>query len=430
MSSIGRVVRSIAIAAAALTCAPAAFAQETGGVTVRGFVSQGYLHSSANRLLGADTDQGTFAFSEAAVNVSAQPLPKLRVAAQLFARDLGAQGNHRLTLDWAVGEYRAWDQMGFRFGRIKFPVGLYNTFADADVARPEILQPSGIYPPDRRDLTNAIDGGGVFGTFSLGRAGHVEYEAMYGTLDLDESYTLSRAIDNAAVGFLPALAALRLTNTGYVVSERTGRADSAWGGYVEWAPPVPGLRLRTGFQGADVTFGGLTTYSGFAGPAPVSLPVRSVLDIAVPYQVIFSAEYARGGLRLSAEHARLKVENTTTFTGMPFPIPPSTRVTHPQATYGQVAYRFNPHLQASSYYSVSYADGKDKEGRAVSRGEAAHTAWTKDLAFTLRVDVNAHWLVKAEVHRLDGSSILSPGENPGGREGDWTLFAVKTTLHF
>ena len=43
---------------------------------------------------------------------------------------------------------------------------------------------------------------------------------------------------------------------------------------------------------------------------------------------------------------------------------------------------------------------------------------------------NAHWLAKVEVHRFDGTANLSRPENPGGVEKDWTLIAVKTTLHF
>jgi hypothetical protein len=424
----------LAAAATLLAGAPPLFAQEAegNGVTLRGFVSQGYLHSSANRFLDTDTDEGTFAYSEAALNFTAQPQSKVRVAAQLLARDVGPQGNNRIVLDWGLGEYRAWDTLGFRIGRVKFPVGLYNTLADADVARPEILQPSGLYPLDRRDLTNAVDGGGVFGTISLGGAGYLEYEGMYGTLDIDDTYLLGRIMNSAGAGLVPALTALRFSNVNYVVTEQEGKSDRAWGGHVEWSPPVSGLRLRTGVQGVSADFGGVTTYSAFAGTAPVSLSVRSDIHVEVPRQLTFSAEYRRENLRLTAEHARFRVENTTTLSGTPFPAPPpSTRITHPQSTYGQIAYRFNSYLQASGFYSVSYADSKDKEGQnQVRRGEAAHAAWVKDLAFTLRVDVNPHWLVKAEVHRFDGTYNLSAAENREPLEQEWTMFVVKTTLHF
>jgi hypothetical protein len=424
---------AVSLAVAALLAgAPAASAQEADNFILRGFVSQGYLKSSANRWLDSDTDEGTFAYTEAALNFTSQPRPKVRVAAQLFARDFGAQGNNRLTLDWGVGEYRAWDQLGFRIGRVKFPVGLYNTLQDADVARPEIFQPSGVYPPERRDLTNAIDGGGIFGTLQLGGAGYLEYEGLYGTLDLDDSYLLVRATNQLSAALVPPLTALRFSNLSYVVAEREGRAKYGWGGYVEWHPPVSGLRLRGGMQGASVDFAAVTAYSAFVGTAPVSLSIRSAAHYAVPHQFVFSGEYARGGLRLTAEHSRLKTEGSTTLSGTPFPAPPATvTIAHPTSTYGQAAYRFNDHFQASGYYSVSYADRNDKDGRNLAaRGQAASGAFVKDLAFTLRADVNAHWLVKAEFHNFDGTYNLSAVENPKPLDKDWTLFALKTTFHF
>ena len=115
----------------------------------------------------------------------------------------------------------------------------------------------------------------------------------------------------------------------------------------------------------------------------------------------------------------------------PFPAPPNATVAEPISTYGQAAYRFNDHFQASGYYSVSYADRNDKDGaKLAARGQAASGAYEKDLAFTLRADVNAHFLVKVEFHDYNGTLILSPVENPNGMEKDWNLFAVKATFHF
>lgn len=401
-------------------------------VTVRGFVSQGFLKSSANNFIAVRTDEGSFAFTEAALNFTAQPLPRLRVAAQVFARDVGAQGNNRVVLDWGLGEYRALDEIGFRAGRIKFPVGLYNTLADADMTRPEIFQPGGIYPADRRDLTNAIDGGGLFGTINLRGAGYLEYEALYGGIDLDETYLLARAARDTAAGVVPALAALRLSGADYSVAETTGNVKNSWGGYLEWHPPAAGLRLRAGLQGADVTLNTHANYSGFVGPAPVSLSLRASIHSEVPYQAVFSAEYSYRGLRVSAEHLVSHVRSTNSLAGLPVPLPPPTLVeTHPTSTYGQVAYKFGEHFQASTYYSVYYPDRDDKKGlNQLLKGAPASNGWLKDLAFTLRADVNAHWLAKVEVHRFDGTANLSLSENPAGVDTDWTLVAVKTTLHF
>jgi hypothetical protein len=392
----------------------------------------GLLKSSANRWLDADTDEGTFAFTEAALNFTAQPIPKVRVAAQLFARDFGSQGNNRVTLDWGIGEYRAFDQLGFRIGRVKFPVGLYNTLQDADVARPEIFQPSGSTRRSGATSPTRSTAAASSAPSSSVAAGYLEYEGLYGTLDLDDSYLLVRATNQLSAALVPPLTALRFSNLSYVVAEREGRSKYGWGSYVEWHPPVSGLRLRGGMQGASVDFAAVTAYSAFVGAAPVSLSIRSAAHYAVPHQFVYSAEYARGGLRLTAEHSRLKTEGKTTLSGTPFPAPPpAVTVAYPMSTYGQAAYRINEHFQASAYYSASYADRNDKDGKnLVARGQAASGAYVKDLAFTLRVDVNPHWLIKAEFHDFNGTYNLSAVENPKPLEKDWTLFAVKTTFHF
>jgi hypothetical protein len=407
-------------------------AQDTGGVIFHGFVGQGYLKSSANRYLAARTDEGTFALTEGALNVSAEPLPKLRVAAQLLARDLGVQGNNRVSLDWGLGDYRAKDWLGLRAGRLKLPIGLYNTLVDADVARPELLQPSGLYPLERRDITNAVDGGGVYGTVGLGGAGYLEYQSLVGTLDLDETYVLTRTVRETSTALLRPLSAARLTGLGFTVNEASGDARWISSTYAEWRPPVPGLRLRVNGLAMSLDASAFTTYTGYSGAAPVAIGARMSLHRDVQ-QLVLSTEYMRGGLRVTVEHLRQpRNETFLGLQGFPFPTPagPPT-VAEQESTYGQVAYRIDDHVQLSGYYAVSYSDRHDKSGqRFIAVGQPAHRAWVKDLAFTGRADVNRHWLFKVEYHHFDGTANLSGTENPNPLTQNWNLFAVKTTFHF
>jgi hypothetical protein len=432
MTKMWPVSLSLALTALIVFASPLR-AEDVGGVIVRGFVSQGFLKSSANKFLTTDSDEGTFAFTEAALNFTAQPVSKVRVAAQLFARDLGRQGNNRVVLDWGIGEYRAWDPLGFRAGRIKFPVGLYNTLQDADVARPEIFQPSGVYPPERRDISSSIDGGGIFGTIRLGGAGYLEYEGEYGTLDLEDTYALGRATNQIAAAVVPALASMHFTGITYDVFNIKGHSKQAYTTYVEWHPPLAGLRLRTGLQRADMDFGATTTYTAFSpapqGPTPVALSIRSDANLDIR-QLVLSAEYARGGLRLTAEHFRGRTETVNALSNTPFPAPPAVpQVVYPSSTYGQLAYRISEHAQVSGYYSLSYANRKDKVGLAlVQRGRPASGAYTKD-PFTLRVDVNAHVLLRANTI-ASTAPPTSPRSTTRMLEPKWNLFAVKATFHF
>ena len=108
-------------AALALATAGAA---EAATVAVHGTVSQGYLRSSEYNYLTPDTRQGTFAFNEGIINFSGQIDGRTRVGLQFLGRDFGPVGNGEVIVDWAFGDYRWRDSLGFRVGKAA-PVGLF-----------------------------------------------------------------------------------------------------------------------------------------------------------------------------------------------------------------------------------------------------------------------------------------------------------------
>ena len=107
---------------------------------IHGFVSQGFLKSSANNFL-AQTSNGTFQFNEIGVNVTYSALDNLRFGAQLLSRDLGNVGNNGVLIDWALVDYSWQDWLGIRAGKIKMPLGFYNEYRDLDLARTNIFLP-------------------------------------------------------------------------------------------------------------------------------------------------------------------------------------------------------------------------------------------------------------------------------------------------
>jgi hypothetical protein len=418
--------------ACALLAAGAAAQELPGHLQFHGFLSQGYMKSSANDYVAVKTSSGSFAMTEAAFNVTSQPVEGLRVGVQLYGRDLGAAGNNQVTVDWAVGDYRWKNWLGVRAGRLKLPSGLYNTLRDVDMARAEILQPSALYPISQRDINAAFDGASLYGTLSLGGAGSLEYEGFVGTQDLDNIYIVERFIRDGAQASLGNLAAIGIKNPSYTVGRIQADMDHLLGLHLEWKTPVPGLRLAANSSHSQSTFASETTYFGTLGPAPLSFLVHSATSYDYPYVCIGSAEYQRGGLKLAAEYYRDKVEQETTVSGVPGPPSAPTPIADEgEAWYVQGSFRFNDYLQAQAYYSTYWPDRADKTGRRfVARGQDEFRAWQKDLALTARVDINRHWLLKAEFHRFDGAAGLSLSENPGGFEQHWDLFVAKTTLFF
>ena len=63
---------------------------------------------------------------------------------------------------------------------------------------------------------------------------------------------------------------------------------------------------------------------------------------------------------------------------------------------------------------------------------AAHTAWLKDFSFATSYNLAPWWLLKAEVHLLNGTKGVGAKGNGDAAawRSDWTYFALKTTVTF
>src|SRR5437870_10550419 len=151
---------------------------------IHGFVSQGFLLTSANDYL-AHSSHGSFEFSEVGVNFTLPATDRLTLGLQLFARDLGPIGDYRATLDWYYLDYHWRDWLGIRAGRVKLPFGLYNDISDVDAARTAVLLPQSVYPAQNRDFLLAQTGVEAYGYKRLGPAGALDYRLYAGTIFLD-----------------------------------------------------------------------------------------------------------------------------------------------------------------------------------------------------------------------------------------------------
>ncbi len=69
-------------------------------IQIHGYATQGFLYTTQNNIFTTESSNGSPAWTEAVVNVGAQPTPKLRVGVQARYFLLGNLGN-AITLDWA-----------------------------------------------------------------------------------------------------------------------------------------------------------------------------------------------------------------------------------------------------------------------------------------------------------------------------------------
>jgi len=352
-------------------------------VEVHGFVSPGFIVSTGSNYL-AKSKRGSFEFSEVGINFTVPITDKLRSGIQLFARDLGPQGNYSPKADWFYLDYRAEDWFGIRAGRVKIPFGLYNDSSDIDAARVPILLPQSIYSIQSRDFLLAQTGGEIYGRVPLKALGAFEYRLYGGTIFLDVASQTTLSTRVTAI------------DVPYVVGQR-----------LMWETPIEGLRVGGSLQALrlDADF-------VLANRPPISVGIPAVLSVG-------SVEYALHDLLLAAEYSRwvIRLESND-------PTIPVMRAVS-ERTYGMASYRVNDWLHPGVYYSLYYPDVKDRAGRE---------SMQHDVAMTFRFDINHNWLVKLEGHFMSGTAALDSALNDGRPrehlDRNWGVFLLKTTAHF
>lgn len=359
---------------------------ESLNLETHGFVSFGYLQTARNNWLGPTTD-GTSELWEAAANVIARPIERLRLGAQLFARDLVNYDNGKVTLDWAYADYRLDDALGVQAGRFKLPLGLYNESLDVDAARTGIFLPTSVYPSQSRDFQVSTDGAKVYGLTSLGIGGSLEYAAYVGgkQYDLEAGYA-------SYVAQLIGLEQLSRLTVNYLA-----------GGMLHWSTPIDGFAVRLSgayLDGvvveADTPIGGLNIEAEYYIGYLSLLYDLPRLTLASEYRLI----YGRGDTTLGGVSAAPLVDNT-------------------EGVYVSATWHAASWWEGYAALEGSWADAQHRSEKY---------AYTGVLALNLMPLRN--WSIKAEVRGVRGVMGVLPADNPDGIADRWAVFALKTTVDF
>lgn len=381
--------------ALALGAAPA-FAQslEDLNIQIHGYATQGFLYTTQNNIFSANSSNGSPAWTEAVLNVTAQPAPKLRVAAQTRYFLLGNYGDGgSITLDWASADYKVNDKFGVRFGKVKTPWGLFNEIQDIDPAYIWSLLPQGIYPLDNREAYLTHYGGVVYGTLNLHTAGKLEYRGWGGE------------------GYYPS-------GDGYFVNQAQAGYSlpddvhgPLLGGALHWRTPFTGLMigasdLRDNAWSAVQNF--TNTQGVFTGS--YQLPANS--------QPNYFAKFEKGKVVVAVEYQRGWGNEINAFPTDP-PAAYSVR-NDDRSIYAMATYKLTAKLTAGIYNSQN-SDHQATLGPG---------RYQKDWAISGRYDFNAFLYAKAEQHFIDGDGLgydtqLNPNLQPNTR-----LTAFKVGVSF
>lgn len=363
-----RCLAVLAIACSALS----AHAVDVGGIAIHGSLSTTASYSPEYNYIGDTKDSLDLNQNELTVNGTKRFENGIKLAAQLYAYELA--GYEDMTVDFANLDYSFRQEIGVRVGRNKMPVGFYNEVQDLDQVRVFASLPLNFYSRASRAIGSAYDGASFYGNIPANKAGSFDYQVFAGTLHpLDEEMPLMQGIAGASK-----------------LDPKT-----VYGLSLVWNAPIEGLRV-------GYTYQALPKMDLNVGPA--------ITELDYNVQVV-SIEYTRGKWTAAAEYKL----TTSTSEVTNFPVPATT--SHENHAYVQLAYQATDKLGLGVYYAYS-----DYETKGVD----------KDTAFAAAYTIQPWWMVKAEVHLMDGINNLGHAgdSNPGATDDTWTYFVLKSTLSF
>jgi len=353
-------------------------------IQIHGYATQGFLYTTRMNIFYANSSDGSPAWTEAVVNLTAQPSARLRVGVQGRYQLLGTSGN-AIVLDWANVDFAASDRWGIRFGKVKTPWGLFNETQDIDPSYMWALLPQSVYDITTRsaDLTHL--GGVLYGSESLGaKAGKLSYRIWGGEeLIPKDDGQFADLIDD---GEAPQNAMTYVT----------------FGGALHWLTPVRGLML-----GASDGKMNRTTVDLDGGGTDYFAPWNNLS---------YFGKYEKNKIMLAAEWNR---QAATGFLNLPGEAP-SPQPDDPRGWYAMATYKVTPRFTAGVY-----------DSQAVDRqAPLGIDRYTKDWTVAARYDINEFLYLKAEEHFIEGTSLSFEAANNTAFKPSSQLTALKIGVSF
>jgi len=343
-------------------------------VQIHGSIQQGAIKSDGNNFLTMQSNDGSVAMTDGAVNVSSQIAKKFRVGAQVYVRNIGQLGKFRPQLDWAYADYKFADFLGIRAGKVKTALGLYNDTQDMEFLYTWALLPQAVYPLDLRSVTISHVGGDVYGRFGLTGAGAISYTLYAGTIPDDPKGGYLYGIQDNGSEFLTPL------------------KQKVFGGDVRWA-----------WHGVTVGYSYLRSIAKVkvhtTAILPIPLDIRA--DVKPWTRQAFYAEYQGAKLRVSAEYR--KENRFQGYTALQ-PLPPPIDAMFAQAGapldfsaagwFVAASYRISDLIELGVYHDQYVPDTK--------KDAVTPTNLIRETVAAVRFDLTSNWNLKVEFHAVKG----------------------------
>lgn len=359
-------------------------------IQIHGYATQGFFYTTQNNIFTTESSNGSPAWTEAVINVTAQPDPKLRIGVQGRYQLFGNYAN-AITLDWAAADYKVNDRFGIRFGKVKTPSGLFNEIQDIDPSYMWTLLPQSVYPLASRNGQLSHYGGVVYGTFNFTHHfGQLEYRGWSGMVSLP-------------------------SNDGYFTEGKETGTDfpngvrfTANGAALHWKTPLPGLMIGVSDIKENTNSNQITVANG---------ALSGTMTMQGLNHPDFFARYDKKKLMLAGEYTRAASHGVTQFPRLPG----MSFAFDDRGLYGMGSYKFTDKFSAGIYHSYYW----------VPTTPVSAARYSKDWAVSARYDFNQFLYAKAEQHFIDGTAIgYDTLMNPKGLKPDTRLTVLKIGVSF
>jgi hypothetical protein len=371
-------------------------------VQIHGSLSEGFAYSNDNNYLRMDTSHGSF-FTEGGLSASSQITDKLRVGVQVYDRYFGELGKGKVYLDWALADYRWKDWIGFRAGKIKTSLGLYNDTQDQEFLHTWALLPQSVYPVDLRSVRIAHVGADIYGNIRLKRGGSLSYNAFAGSIPHDPRG-----------GYLYGVQAQGAKLSTSIMGRMAGFD-------LRWSTPISGLMIGTSLVYNPGNF------SGTLAASPLPFSYSTTINRVMAYY----GEYTRSNFRAAAEYRdqTRRGDITAEITGRPVLLGPGS---DEPAWFISGAYRLSKRVEVGSYYSHYHLTLINPAAAVIGPGRD-HIF---DKVVTVRLDLARFWDFKIEGHFMDGVGSPAqahgfyPQDNTQGLRPQTNMLVIRTGWYF
>ena len=390
----------------------------TNNFEFHGFLSQGYIKTSANNFLDTSSE-GSFDLAEAVVNGRYSISDDWYLAAQLISRDYGDYHvvEQDIDLDYGLLGVRLFSensqQLNFQIGLVKTPFGLLNIGRDIPSTHLGILLPQSIYNEYNRNK-NLSNYGGVLQYNITKDWGDVQASLAIGKVNISEKEHKEIFAASAGIStdnLKEFLHDTNLNNTAQLI----------------YSTPNKHLRLGFTYNEDEYDYRVSSKDVFFQG---IYLP-ELYQEVNVKHRsLIYSVEYQIGDWSFLAELLKRKqvINVDTQLTGMN--IPYTKKDPNTEFKYFQASYAVNEQVELFSRYEHGYWDTYNKSGAnllGLDPSFGYHKNWVNGVDWY----INDSLLLKAEYHRIKGCASLHWTNNDlTNLEDKWSMYMLQLVYHF